>query len=88
MLKFYVVHEFNPLLGRFLSGRWISPLVRRQFLSAISDQGFGPNLEGFYPHRPQGFLDFCPIFIRTDLRHLAELSGVLLQSVDGVIMYL
>jgi hypothetical protein len=38
-----------------------------------------------YPHRPEAFLDFRPIFIRTGLRDLVELSGVLQVCIDRLI---
>jgi hypothetical protein len=53
------------------------PIFIRTFTSGIS-----PKILDFYPHRPEAFSDFYAIFIRTWLRDLVEISGVLLLLDD------
>jgi hypothetical protein len=56
---------------------WIRPIACLSIFIRTLTPGILAKIINFYPHRPVAFSDFYAIFIRTWLRDLVEISGVL-----------
>ena len=74
-LKFSWWTGIEPVKCQILSGCESGLPPGCLFLSAL--WGILAKILNFYPHRPVAFSDFCAIFIRTWLRDLVGISGVL-----------